>query len=361
MLYILSISVPTPRIIMAITPKERELAMLEGGKLDRMPIWQINGIVAAKVMGYEWKDVRFDAKVSSKVISEFSRKSGTDILGQGCVEPNSYLMDLPGVEVKLTDDNYANVMTHYFAEPEDIDKKEFFDPTKKKDCPWLWKGLLGKTTDLASKEKDFIIQQVCWSVFTTAGFLRNPETMLMDIATEPELAHKAVKRAAEFVDSIMCAGLSEGCGGAYLADPVASGSLIDEATFRAFNLDHLKRLMKGYKSKFGVASYLHVCGETAPVAKPISETGAALFSFDFMNDPAAIRKLTGDKIILAGNLNPMDVIWQGNPQKVIDASKKFIDAAGKKAVLATGCETPRDTPIENLQAMVTAVEKYAKY
>ena len=346
---------------MVITSKERELAMLEGGKLDRMPIWQINGIVAAKLSGYEWKDVRFDAKLSSKILSEFSRKCGTDIIAHGCVEANSYLMDLPGVEVKLADDNYGNVMTHYFNEPEDIDKKEFYDPTKKNDCPWLWKGLLGKTIDLASKMKDFIVQGVCWGVFTTAGFLRNPEAMLMDIALEPELASKTVKRAAEFVDSIMRIDLSEGCGGAYMGDPVSSGSLIDEATFREYNLPHLKRLIKGYKDDFGVVTYLHVCGETAPVARPISETGAALFSFDFMNDPAEVRKLTGDKIILAGNLNPMDVIWQGNPQRVMDASKKFIDAAGERAVLATGCETPRDAPIENLQAMVTAVEKYAKY
>ena len=45
----------------------------------------------------------------------------------------------------------------------------------------------------------------------------------------------------------------------------------------------------------------------------------------------------------------------------MDASKKFIDAAGKRAVLATGCESPRDTPLENLQAMKAAAEKYGKY
>ena len=343
------------------TPKERELALLNGEKLDRMPVWQINGIVAAKLSGIEWKDIRFDAKLSTKVIREFSRKSGTDILGQGIVEPNAPYMDLPGVEVKLADDNYANVISHYFNEPEDIDKKELPDPSDKKAMPYFWKGLVGKTTELAKVEKDFVVQHVSWGVFSSAAFLRNAETMLMDIATEPELATKVIKRAAGFVDEMMCAGLSEGCGGAYIADPVASGSLINEATFREYNSPYLSKLIKDFKKKFDVATYLHVCGETLPVAKPISESGAALFSFDFMNDPAEIRKITGDKIILAGNLNPMDIVWKGTPQKIMDASKKFIDAAGARAVLATGCESPRDTPLENLQAMKAAAEKYASY
>ena len=67
-------------------------------------------------------------------------------------------------------------------------------------------------------------------------------------------------------------------------------------------------------------------------------------------------------MMIAGNLNPMDVVWQGTPELVIETAKKCIqDADGCRFYLATGCETPRDTPLANLQAMKTAVETYGRY
>ena len=69
-----------------------------------------------------------------------------------------------------------------------------------------------------------------------------------------------------------------------------------------------------------------------------------------------------NEVVIVGNLNHMDVIWQGTPESVIEHAKDCIAKAdGCRFYLATGCETPRDTPIENLQAMKTAVEKYGRY
>ncbi len=94
----------------------------------------------------------------------------------------------------------------------------------------------------------------------------------------------------------------------------------------------------------------------------MSEIGAALFSFDYMNKATDLRDIFGDKAVLAGNLDPMNVVWMGTPESVISASKKCIeDMDGSRFILATGCETPRDAPLENLQAMLTATKKYSKF
>ena len=345
-----------------LTPKERETILLEGGTPDRMPIWQLNGIVGSQTFGYEWKDVRFDAKLAVDITRRFADISGTDTLGHTCIEANAMFMDLPGIDVKLVDNNYGNMMSHYYNEAEDVDKKELYDPSDPKKAPWLWKGVMNKSKLLTEIEENRLIHQFSWGVMTTAGFLRNVEALLMDMVLEPELAEKIMDRAAELVNGIMTTGLEYGCDIAYLPDPTSSGSLISGETYENFPGPHMKRMVKNYMNRYKAPAYLHVCGETAPVAKALRDVNPALFSFDYMNDIRELRGLMGDDVILAGNLNPMDVIWQGTPESVIAASKKVIeDSDGKKFILATGCETPRDTPTENLQAMLTAVETYARY
>ena len=344
------------------TPREREVAMLNGEDLDMMPVWQINGIVASQGLGYMWKDVRFDAKKCVEIIQEFGRKSGTDILGHTCVEPNALVADLDGVELKYVDNNYSNVMAHFYNSAEDIETKQLIDPSNPKEAPVLWKGLLSKTTLMAKVATDFRPLHISWGVMTTAGFLRNVEALLMDVMLEPDLAHKVFVKSEQLVDGSMCAGLDAGCETAYFGDPTASGSLVNGDMYTEYCGAAVTRMVKKYRKNYKAPTYMHVCGETEPVAKAICATGVDLFSVDFMNSLTTIRKEIGDKIILAGNLNPMDVIWKGTPETVISESKRIIEEVkGTRFVLATGCETPRDTPLENLQAMKTAVKKYATY
>jgi uroporphyrinogen decarboxylase len=54
---------------------------------------------------------------------------------------------------------------------------------------------------------------------------------------------------------------------------------------------------------------------------------------------------------------------RGSVQDVINASKKAIDdgAAGGRFILSTGDQCGRDTPDENLAAMIETARTYGKY
>lgn len=334
--------------------------MRDGVRPDRMPVWQINGIVASHHYGHLWDDIRKDNKLLVEVTRKFAREVGVDILNQGG-EPNSVVMDLPGVEVTFPKDNYSNVMNHYFVEPEDVEKKELYDPWDRKQAPKLWDGHLSAVIDLAKVEKDYFVPNGTWGVITMAGFLRNVETLLMDFMLEPDLAHKAIERAAKLSTEVVKVGLDGGCQTAMYGDPTSSGSLISEDDYNEFVFPHMKKAIKEFK-KYGAPTYLHVCGDVLPVINAIKNLKLTMFSFDYMNDVSKMVEIVDDRFTLAGNLNPMDVIWMGTPEKVDKAAKEVIEKVGDaRFVLATGCETPRDTPIANLQAMKTAVEKYAVY
>jgi uroporphyrinogen decarboxylase len=64
-----------------------------------------------------------------------------------------------------------------------------------------------------------------------------------------------------------------------------------------------------------------------------------------------------------GNLHTTDVMLKGSPQTVMDAAKQAIDdaAAGGGFILSTGDQCGRDTPDENLMALIDTARTYGKY
>jgi uroporphyrinogen-III decarboxylase len=52
-----------------------------------------------------------------------------------------------------------------------------------------------------------------------------------------------------------------------------------------------------------------------------------------------------------GNLNPVTVLREGTPDDVLNALAACHRDAGPRYIAGAGCETPRDTPHDNLRAM----------
>jgi uroporphyrinogen-III decarboxylase len=115
--------------------------------------------------------------------------------------------------------------------------------------------------------------------------------------------------------------------------------------------------------------HVHSCGpETALVKMAAEETHLTVV--DPLEIPpmgdwdlAELKRLYGDKIVLKGNLHTTRVMLHGTVDDVIAASKRAIDdaAAGGSFILSTGDQSGRDTPDENLRAMVEVAHTYGKY
>jgi uroporphyrinogen-III decarboxylase len=63
------------------------------------------------------------------------------------------------------------------------------------------------------------------------------------------------------------------------------------------------------------------------------------------------RHQMGPRQILLGNLNPVAVLRNGDPEVVTNAIAECHRAAGPRFIVGAGCEVPRDTPPENLRAL----------
>ena len=93
----------------SMTKRERLDAIVNSELPDRVLVHDVACITVAKAMGYEWKDARYDAKLSAKLTNEFNKLTGSDF-EFAPLETPAMFMDL-GVEVSQPDDNYGNVLS----------------------------------------------------------------------------------------------------------------------------------------------------------------------------------------------------------------------------------------------------------
>jgi uroporphyrinogen decarboxylase len=152
------------------------------------------------------------------------------------------------------------------------------------------------------------------------------------------------------------------CGG--------SGSLIWQTVeiFEKYAFPAVKRATE-LASSAGIPTQIHSCGPEKELVRIMAER-TNLTLIDPLERPpmgdcdlAELKRLYGHKIVLKGNLHTTDVMLRGTTQDVIAAAKKAIDdaAEGGQFILSTGDQCGRDTPDENLHAMIETARTYGRY
>lgn len=149
-----------------------------------------------------------------------------------------------------------------------------------------------------------------------------------------------------------------------------SGCLIfhTPAMLRDIMLPCLRKITKMCKEA-GVPSQLHCCGPEKEMVKICAEE-TDLNSINPLEIPPMgdcnlreIKEKFGKKLSLMGNLHTTEVMLKGTVEKVEEFSKKAIDDAGESGgfILSTGDQCGRDTPEENIRAMIKVAREQGRY
>ena len=174
--------------------------------------------------------------------------------------------------------------------------------------------------------------------------------------TEDSLARlEAIARLPAKPDFLTCGG---------------SGTLIFQTPgfVREHILPGLKRVTRR-AAEIGIPTHIHSCGpEKALVDMVVKETDLTVI--DPLEIPpmgdctlGEMKRLYGERIVLKGNLHTTQVMLLGSRDDVVRASRKAIDDAGKggRFILSTGDQCGRETPLENIRAMVETARTYGRY
>ena len=152
------------------------------------------------------------------------------------------------------------------------------------------------------------------------------------------------------------------CGG--------SGSLVFTSpdVLRELVLPVLKKTTALAKA-IGIPTHVHSCGPEKELVAMAAEA-TDLTVIDPLEVPPMgdcdlldLKRRFGSKIVLKGNLHTTDVMLLGGVDDVVAASRKAIDDAGAGGgfILSTGDQCGRDTPDENLRAMIETARTYGRY
>jgi uroporphyrinogen decarboxylase len=149
-----------------------------------------------------------------------------------------------------------------------------------------------------------------------------------------------------------------------------SGTLVFQTVpiFRQLAFPAVKRVIE-LATDAGYMTQLHSCGPEKELVRIMAEE-TSLTVIDPLEVPPMgdcdlreLKRLYGDKITLKGNLHTTNVMLHGTPEVVAAAARDAIDAAaeGGRFILSTGDQCGRDTPDENLEAMIETARTYGRY
>ena len=200
--------------------------------------------------------------------------------------------------------------------------------------------------------------------------INSPEALYHYI-DHPEETPKIVEERIAEVERRMAylRGLSPECRPDFICVG-GSGSLILQTIemVRELAFPAVRRCIE-LATEQGYFTHVHSCGPETALVKLLVEN-TALTVIDPLEIPpkgdcdlAELKRLYGARIVLKGNLHTTDVMLKGSVDDVVAASKAAIDAAkaGGRFILSTGDQCGRDTPFENLEAMVRTARTYGRY
>lgn len=165
------------------------------------------------------------------------------------------------------------------------------------------------------------------------------------------LFHKGLAIAIEQTRAMRRAGIEL----FMLGDASASCDVISPAHFKEFVFPYY-RLYCDEVHRLGGLVYVHICGDQTPLAEMLADTGVdCIEPMDPLGgvDPAEMKRRVGGRVALMGGVSTMTLL-RGAPEQVEAEALACIRKAGDNGgyILAAGCMVPRDTPEENMAALV---------
>ena len=193
--------------------------------------------------------------------------------------------------------------------------------------------------------------------YSLAGRLLDMTEIMILCYEEPELVETVLEKATEFLVAYAKAFKEAGANGICLADPAAgllSPSLIDE-----FSTPYVQKIREAVEDESFVVFY-HNCGNIVPLLENVKGIQAKAYSIGNAIDiEEALKVIPADRLVI-GNIDPAGTLRNGTPDQIRRETTELLTRCSKypNFVIASGCDIPPATPMENLEAFFEAVRAF---
>ncbi len=196
----------------------------------------------------------------------------------------------------------------------------------------------------------YLVTMTCWGPFTLAARFVGEEVFMKYTFKKPAFVEKMVDFCADLLITLYEPLVNAGMEAISIADPTASGDLINPKQMLKFAVPPLRKLSDWAKSK-GAHTILHICGNTSDRLEQFIETGCSTIFFDQKVDIAKAKEVLHGKMSFGGNIAPVHILLNKTAAEVEQACRETIEIAGKDGgyILVPGCDIPPTIPFENLK------------
>lgn len=195
--------------------------------------------------------------------------------------------------------------------------------------------------------------------YSLAGRLLDMTEIMILCRIEPEMVETVLEKATVFLMDYAKALKEAGADGVVMAEPAAG--LLSPDLMAEFSNPYVERVRAAVEDENFLFLY-HNCGTVVPLKKELADLNVRAYSFGNAIDiEEMLKALPSDRLII-GNIDPVGVLRNGTPAKIKEETTKLLERCGKykNFVLASGCDIPPLTSMENLEAFFEAAEEYYK-
>lgn len=325
--------------------RQRVLTLLKGDKPDSLPLMPITMQAAADAIGVRYGRYATDAKTLARGQIAIAERFDFDYV--------SVISD-PGVEAA---DCGASIMFPEDAPPA-VDEGSSLLREKetlaalKAPRPEDGRRMANRIAAVAELKRlvgtDKLVEGWVEGPCAEAADLRGINRLMLDFMDDAsfveDLFDFVTELAIRFAESQVRAGAD------IIGIGDAAASLVGPAIYETFDLPRITRIVSAIKAT-GARVRLHICGNITPLLPAIGAIGCDIVDVDSMVSLSAARTAVGPRTTLLGNVDPVRVLRNGSAEETARAIAACAADAGFPYIVGAGCEIPRGTPPENIEAL----------
>jgi uroporphyrinogen decarboxylase len=332
---------------MSMTPKEVVAAAVGFREPDRLPLFISAKGVVRRQQGITVEQLYHrPPEEQARSTMDIMRRHGGDLITAGY--DGTLAVKALGGNVAFRAGGSPDVLDPLIKDLADLDK---IKPERIKEDYYYQVDYEVSKQLIALAGDEYFVSTGFWGPFTQAGLLLGTEPLMRKCIKDKNAVRALLDFCFELLKICSEDIIDLGAGIGSIADPTASKDMISRRLFEELALPYLRKVYDWYASKNQLTT-LHICGDITDRLDLMPETGADILSLDYKVSMKTAAEMLGDKMVIAGNADPVEVVMMGSEETVRSAYRKILEEVeGVPYVLMAGCSIPSKTPLANLMAM----------
>jgi MtaA/CmuA family methyltransferase len=335
-----------------ISPKERLLTVLGGGKADRPPVICPGGMMNAAIVeimestGHTLPEAHSDARLMAALAADVHEHTGFENLGiPFCMTVEAEVL---GSEVTYgTLACEPKITREVFASAADVQLRDI--------DAMLADGRIATVLEAASliarRHPDAPLVGNLTGPVSTAASLVDPVTLLKEFRKRPADCHRVLDYVTSLLVKFAERLAENGAPAISIGDPTATAEILGPKVFEEFAVRYLRRITDALHAR-GVPVIVHICGNMNAARSLLPAINADAISTDAVVN---LRQLKAEypQLTTMGNLSTY-LLEFGPADKVADQTERLV--ADGVDIISPACGLSTSTSLMLIRAMTGTVK-----